>query len=146
MANKYQSIIVAVDGSKEADYAFRKSLDVAKRNEGAILNIVHVVENRMLGGVYNPTAYEQAQEQSEKILNDYKKQAEEEGLNNLNLIMEYGSPKSIIPNEAAESAQADLIICGATGINAVERFLIGLVSEAIVRSADCDVLVIRTPE
>ena len=31
-------------------------------------------------------------------------------------------------------------------LNAVERFLIGSVSENIVRSAKCDVLVVRTPE
>ena len=46
----------------------------------------------------------------------------------------------------SKKIQADLIICGATGLNAVERFLIGSVSENIVRSAKCDVLVIRTPE
>ena len=35
MANHYKSIVVAVDGSKEAEYAFRKSIDVAHRNEGS---------------------------------------------------------------------------------------------------------------
>ncbi|WP_317971105.1 universal stress protein [Sporosarcina oncorhynchi] len=42
--------------------------------------------------------------------------------------------------------QADLIICGAIGLNAVERFIFGSVSENIVCSAKCDVLVIRRPE
>jgi nucleotide-binding universal stress UspA family protein len=41
--------------------------------------------------------------------------------------------------------KADLIMCGATGHTPVERYLIGSVSQAIVRSAQCDVLVIRTP-
>jgi lipoprotein signal peptidase len=40
----------------------------------------------------------------------------------------------------------DLIICGATGLNAVERFFIGSSAEAITRHAKCDVLVVRTPE
>ncbi len=75
-----------------------------------------------------------------------KKQAEDEGLTNINLVIEYGSPKNIITKELSSIVDADLIICGATGLNAVERFLIGSVSEAIVRSAKCDVLVIRTPE
>ncbi|RKJ47427.1 universal stress protein, partial [Butyricicoccus sp. 1XD8-22] len=48
--------------------------------------------------------------------------------------------------ELSNVVEADLIVCGATGLNAVERFLIGSVSEAIVRSAKCDVLVVRTPE
>ena len=46
MANLYKSIVVAVDGSKEAEYAFRKSIDVAKRNEGSTLNLVNVIDTR----------------------------------------------------------------------------------------------------
>ena len=37
----------------------------------------------------------------------------------------------------------DLIICGAVGMNALERFLIGSVSSYITRHASCDVLVVR---
>ncbi len=33
---------------------------------------------------------------------------------------------------------------GATGLNAVERLLIGSVTEYVTRTADCDVLVVRT--
>ena len=87
-----------------------------------------------------------AQQRSEELLNGYKEQAEAEGVENVKVVIEYGSPKNIITKELANLVEADLIICGATGLNAVERFLIGSVSEAIVRSAKCDVLVIRTPE
>jgi len=145
MANKYKSIVVAVDGSKEAEYAFRKSIDVAKR---AVLNLVNVIDTRSFAAIeaYDRSIAERAQAFSEELLNGYKKQAEEEGLTNINLVIEYGSPKNIITKELSKIVDADLIICGATGLNAVERFLIGSVSEAIVRSAKCDVLVIRTPE
>ena len=67
-------------------------------------------------------------------------------MQNVNVIVEYGSPKTMILKDISKKLDADLIICGATGLNAVERFLIGSVSENIVRSAKCDVLVIRTPE
>ena len=39
---------------------------------------------------------------------------------------------------------ADLIMIGATGLNAVERILIGSVTEYVTRTAICDVLVVRT--
>lgn len=39
--------------------------------------------------------------------------------------------------------QTDLIVLGATGLNAVERLLIGSVTEYVTRTADCDVIVIR---
>ncbi|MBO8441671.1 MAG: universal stress protein, partial [Firmicutes bacterium] len=38
----------------------------------------------------------------------------------------------------------DLIMIGATGLNAVERILIGSVTEYVTRTAQCDVLVVRT--
>ncbi len=69
-----------------------------------------------------------------------KSKLKKKALKTLNVIIEYGSPKNIITRELSNVVDADLIICGATGFNAVERFLIGSVSEAIVRSAKCDVL------
>ena len=45
MLKQYQHIQVAVDGSKEADVAFSKAVEVAKRN-GATLEILHVVDTR----------------------------------------------------------------------------------------------------
>lgn len=146
MANHYKSILVAVDGSKEAEYAFRKSIDVAKRNDGSLLNIVNVIDTRAFEA-YGRSFVERAQQLSKELVNDYKAQAEAEGLTNVNVVIEYGSAKTMITKEIAHSAQADLIICGGTGLNAVERFFMtGSVADAIVRSAKCDVLVIRTPE
>jgi len=145
MANHYKSIVVAVDGSKEAEYAFRKSIDVARRNQDSILNLVNVIDTRAFEA-YERSSVEGAQKRSEELLNGYKAQAEAKGLENINIVVEHGSPRTIITKELANLVNADLIICGATGLNNVERFLIGSVSEAIVRSATCDVLVIRTPE
>ena len=48
-----------------------------------------------------------------------------------------------IPKEIAKNNNCDLIICGATGMSAVERFLMGSVSEHITRYAPCDVLIVR---
>ncbi|RUL56429.1 MULTISPECIES: universal stress protein [Lysinibacillus] len=144
----YKSIVVAVDGSKEAEYAFKKSIDVAKRNQDAKLNLVNVIDTRSFAAIeaYDRSIAERAQSFSEELLAGYKKQAEDAGVKNVNVVIEYGSPKTIITKELSKLVDADLIVCGATGLNAVERFLIGSVSEAIVRSSQCDVLVVRTPD
>lgn len=146
MAN-YKSIVVAVDGSKEAEYAFKKAVEIAKQ-DNAKINLVNVIDTRSFAAIeaYDRSIAEKAQAFSEELLDGYKKQAEEAGIQNVNVIIEYGSPKSVITKELSKLVDADLIVCGATGLNAVERFLIGSVSEAIVRSAKCDVLVVRTPE
>ncbi|WP_146551075.1 universal stress protein [Rummeliibacillus sp. SL167] len=145
MALNYKNIVVAVDGSKEAEYAFKKAVAIANRNEAA-LYLVNIIDTRSFAAIeaYDRSIQERAQEFAEELLEGYKKEAETSGVKDINVLIEYGSPKTIITKEVSSKVNADLIICGATGLNAVERFLIGSVSENIVRSAKCDVLVVRT--
>lgn len=145
MNMKYENILVAVDGSKEAEWAFRKSIEIAKRNEAA-LNLVHVIDTRSFAAIeaYDRSIADRATSYGNDLLKEYKATAEAAGVSTINTFVEYGSPKAIIPKEAAKQVKADLIVCGATGLNAMERFLIGSVSEHITRSANCDVLVVRT--
>ncbi|MFS0574861.1 universal stress protein [Sporosarcina sp. 179-K 3D1 HS] len=143
----YKQIIVAVDGSKESEWAFKKAVAIADRNE-ATLNLVNIIDTRSYAAVeaYDRSIAERAQKFAEELLAEYKAEAEKAGIKNVNTTVEYGSPKTMISRDLSTKVKADLIICGATGLNKVERFLIGSVSENIVRSAKCDVLVIRTPE
>lgn len=87
---------------------------------------------------------EQATEMAKQTLADYESNAKKAGLNNVTSVVEYGSPKQIIAREIPEDNQVDLIMLGATGLNAVERLFIGSVSEYVIRNAACDVLVVRT--
>jgi nucleotide-binding universal stress UspA family protein len=146
MDMSYKNILVAVDGSKQAEWAFKKAVQIAKRNNDAKLTLVHVVDTRSYGAVeaYDTTMAERAKAYAEELLGEYRTEAEAQGLANVHTIIEYGSPKVVISKEVAKELQADLIVCGATGLNAVERLLIGSVSENITRSAKCDVLVVRT--
>ena len=41
----YKNILIAVDGSHEAEWAFNKAVDVAKRND-AKLTIVNIIDSR----------------------------------------------------------------------------------------------------
>lgn len=144
---KYKHILVAVDGSKEAEWAFKKSIQIAKRN-GASLNLVHVIDTRSFAAIeaYDRSIADRAAKYGNELLDDYKKEAAAAGVTNINVFVEYGSPKAVIPKNVAKHVEADLIICGATGLNAMERFLIGSVSEHITRAAGCDVLIVRTDD
>ena len=144
---QYKQILVAVDGSKESEWAFKKSIAVAGRNN-ATLNLANIIDTRSYAAVeaYDRSIAERAQTFAVELLEDYKKEAIAAGIENVNVVVEYGSPKTMIPRDLSKKLNIDLIICGATGLNKVERFLIGSVSENIVRAAKCDVLVVRTAE
>jgi len=145
MGLTYKNVLVAVDGSKEAAWAFKKAVEVAKRNDAKLI-MTHVIDLRTFATVeaYDRTISERAKEFAKELLENYKLQAIESGVREVTYEIEYGSPKVKIAKEIAKKFNVDLIICGATGMNAVERFFIGSVSEHIVRYAPCDVMIIRT--
>ncbi|RST71253.1 universal stress protein [Siminovitchia acidinfaciens] len=141
----YNQVLVAVDGSEPAEWAFRKGIEVAKRND-ATLNLVHVVDTSHYRGIelYDVNFTKKAIKHAEELLDGYVQKAKEHGLDKVGTLVEEGSAKTVITKHAAKKVNADLIICGATGINAVERMFLGSVSEHITRHAECDVLVVRT--
>ena len=149
MTRLYKQIIIAVDRSNEASYAFQTALGIASRNVGATLHIVHVIDSAVfspLGSGMESTSIEEAQRQAEELVAQFSRQAEDYGLLYVRTAIEFGAAKNIIAKDYASEVGADLIICGATGKSGFQRMFVGSVSEAIVRMAACDVLVIRTPE
>ncbi|MGG3560364.1 universal stress protein [Neobacillus rhizosphaerae] len=145
MGLKYKNILVAIDGSKEADWALRKGIEIAKRNNSDLL-LVHVIDTRSFALIeaYDTVIGERAEKLAKDMLENYQKQAMDAGIAEVQYEIDFGSPKVRIPRDIAKKHNVDLIICGATGMNVVERFFIGSVSEHITRYAPCDVLVVRT--
>ena len=87
---------------------------------------------------------EQVTDTAKETLDDYVAYAKEQGGANVSYTIEYGAPKTLIAKEVPAKMHADLIMIGATGLNAVERVVIGSVTEYVTRTAVCDVLVVRT--
>ena len=69
MTLSYNHILVAVDGSKEAEWAFKKSIGVAQRND-ATLNLVNVIDTRSFAAIeaYDRSIADRAQSFAEELL------------------------------------------------------------------------------
>lgn len=145
MLQQYKHILVAIDGSYEAELAFRKAVEVALRNNGQ-LHLIHVIDTRAFQNIssFDSAMVEQVTETAKKTMDEYIVTANDLGLTDVDYSIEYGAPKSLIAREVPEKKDIDLIMIGATGLNAVERLLIGSVTEYVTRTAICDVLVVRT--
>ena len=87
MALNYKNIVVAVDGSKEAEYAFKKAVAIANRNEAA-LYLVNIIDTRSFAAIeaYDRSIQERAQEFAEELLEGYKKEAETSGVKDVNVL------------------------------------------------------------
>src|SRR5699024_6370217 len=116
----YKNILIAVDGSHEAEWAFNKAVDVAKRNE-AKLTIVNVIDSRTYSSyeVYDAQFTEKSKNFSEDLLKGYKEVATNAGVTDVGTRLEFGSPKAIIPKKLAENVEEDLVMCGTSGLKSV---------------------------
>lgn len=147
MTQMYKRILAAVDGSNESKAAFQKAMQLAERDEAELL-ICHVVDTTSYAGIehYSTDFVKGLDEYSQNILDEFKAEAEKETNLKITTILEHGSPKSLIPKAIVKKYHVDLIIVGAVGMGAVERFVLGSVSEQISRRAACDVLIVRSQE
>jgi nucleotide-binding universal stress UspA family protein len=146
MNTQYQNILLAVDGSKEAEGAFNKAIAISLQNNANLI-ICHVIDTSIMTTTsfdsLSHTISESMLDYGKELVDNYVELAKEQGVKSVSKVIEQGNPKSLISKVIAPKKNIDLIICGATGLNAIERLLIGSVSEHIVRYASCDVLVIR---
>ncbi|MFC6322560.1 universal stress protein [Companilactobacillus baiquanensis] len=149
MEQDYEKILVPVDGSKEAEMAFRKAVKVAQMNKGH-LDVLTVLDTKQFiglhGGMLNGDVIYQLSEDAQKYLNELKDEAVANGANadNIDIHIRFGEPKTVISQEFVEEYKNDLIMIGSTGMNAVTRLLVGSVSEYVTRNARTDVIIVRT--
>ena len=143
MSVKHTNILVAVDGSESAEVAFSRAVELCIQDQASLI-IAHVIDTRNFSTfeLYD-IATERAEDFGKRLLKEYEEKAMMAGVTNVSTVIEYGSPKVKIAKTIAPQNKIDLIVCGATGMNRVERLLMGSVSEHITRNATCDVMIVR---
>ncbi len=145
MSKLYKKILVAVDESHASEKAFVKAVELAKQYEVEKLIIAHVIDTRAYS-MYDHYNESVPREYAHRLLDGYVKRAHSLGCKNVKKIMKLGSPKIVVSKDIALEQSADLIVCGATGMSALDRIFLGSVSDNTVRHAICDVLIVRNPE
>jgi nucleotide-binding universal stress UspA family protein len=146
VADAFTHVLVAVDGSPAADAALLRAVALAGRI-GANLTVLHVAEPARLPSSFDPPrtyalAESTARLHGERILADARALA---GGVPLATEMHFGDPSEVICRRATELG-ADLVVVGSRGLGAIERVLLGSVSDAVIRCAPCSVLVVRGPD
>lgn len=150
VSKEYDRVMVAIDGSKTAELAFKKAVNIVKRNQGTLI-ITHILDTRSvtLFPQYNQPVnhsrfFEESKDAAAKTLDLYENWAREKGLDNIETVIRNGSPRTELSDVLPEELNVDLLILGATGLSAIERAFVGSVSQHVVRNAPCDVLIVRT--
>jgi nucleotide-binding universal stress UspA family protein len=139
-----KKILLASDGSKDAELAAKAAMDLSKKT-GAELHVVHAWRPlphyafpSLVPERYQPPYEEGAR----KILEAQVGRIEQAGITVSKAHLATGRPADAILDHA-ERIGAGLIVVGSRGLGPVKRLLVGSVSESIVHHAKCPVLVVR---
>lgn len=140
----YKEILIPIDGSDTAKAAFYKAIAIANLNH-AHLHILHVIDSRAYDRAldFRNSIMNEAAEEMEGVLAEYKKEALDAGVAQVDTYIEFGSPKGIITGALLKDLNIDLIVLGAVGKGAVERVLVGSVAEYATRKSPVDTIIAR---
>lgn len=152
-----KKILVAVDGSKSAQKAAKKAADLAEDLKAEV-TLIHVYTETAqipvnqfneVASYLSAETMESIMEQQEdtikerrqKILDQDAELFEEKGIKPEKVLL-HGDPADEVC-EYGEENNFDLIVVADKGHGKVERFLLGSISDKIVRHAEISVMVVK---
>jgi len=153
MAAEYKHILVGVDGSRQARRALDKAIAVAVRNEAELIIVTIMSGGDYVGlgsdtqvgfGYVDQQVMDEARQDLEAQVDKYRRKAQDAGVKQVVTAVFYGHAKVDLARTLPKEYHADLIMLGATGVNVVERMLMGSTASYVVANAICDVLIVRT--
>ena len=138
-------ILLAIDDSKFSEAAAQAV--IARHNvQGLEVRVLHAAEAPTLLTAPEMAQYippSESPEEAKAIVEKAAGALRSAGINMTTAIVQ-GEAKSIILDDA-KAWGADLIVLGSHGRKGLERFLVGSVSEAVLRHAHCSVEIVRLP-
>lgn len=142
----FQKILAAYDGSKAANKALDKAIELCKTTPEAQLEVLHVYDFPRFyvaeGFVPVPASMNKDfYELAERTVEEAKKRVVAAGLEP-KVEMVQGAPAETIL-EYAQKSGADLIVIGSRGLGGIREFVLGSVSHNVVQHARIPVLVVK---
>lgn len=140
----YDNLLVPTDGSPASLGAVDEAVSLASAVD-AHLTAVYVVDTRDYGtlpeGEFTSLATE-LEAEGERALKEVEDRAQAADVSVATAIVRGIPHESIL--EYADETDADVIVMGTHGRTGIDRFLLGSVTEKVIRSTDLPVLVTRS--
>jgi nucleotide-binding universal stress UspA family protein len=141
-------ILLATDGSEEANLATRTAVDLANKT-GSELHVVFVLRTQdapeygtSMGFDTEKAHEEEIKQMGQRLLDEQVRRVEEVGGTVAGAHFRMARPDQGIL-AVGEDVGIGLIVLGSRGLGGVKRALMGSVSDSVVRHAHCPVLVVR---
>lgn len=143
--NFFKRILIATDGSENAAKAVTHGIDIAKKT-GAEVHVIyitsteHAVTTRTVMGWTD--SFEKYLEEIGKEALAYATEIGEKAGIKVEPVFRKGRPAEEILDYAEEN-NIDLIIMGTQGLTGIKKFLIGSVTEKVLRHSKVPVMIVR---
>lgn len=143
-----KNVVIGIDGSDASLRAAKSAVQLFQLTERDVqITLVNVVSVTGIFKFISLVRFVAAVEDNlvmsgEAALTDAQNQLSEMGLKSIDFVLKNGEPADEIL-KVADSLNAQLIVIGAQGRSAVEKFLIGSVSSRISTYAKCSTAVIK---
>lgn len=136
----YDDVLFPTDGSENSNVALQHALSLAERYDARIhaLYVVNTTYSDL--GASGDTTVDSLRDRGEAAVRAVEERAATEGIEVITRIEE-GDPYSEIIEYSG--ANADLIVMGTRGRSGIDRYLLGSVTEKVVRTADVPVFTVR---
>ncbi|MEM1925461.1 MAG: universal stress protein [Pyrobaculum sp.] len=127
----YRKILIAYDGSDHAKKAIQHAVALAKAFDSALYVITIATDPSQV-----------SIERARRIVDEAARQISDMGVSVAETEVRSGNPPTEILNYA-EEREVDLIVMGSRGLSAIQRLVLGSVSQTVVSRARVPVLVVR---
>lgn len=139
---KLDKILIPLDGSKLAEQALTKALEVAQGAGGPTLFLLRAAEASTWPGTDATEDQVRVVGEAQEYLAAVATYLAQQGFRKIKTVVWYGSPASAIV-EAARVEKADLIVMTTHGRSGLGRLILGSVAEAVVRGTSTPILLLR---
>jgi nucleotide-binding universal stress UspA family protein len=140
----YQNILIGIDGSKQAKRAFEVGCDLAKAL-GAKVDLLWIINRDHSMDVSFGVGiefYQDLADQAKEKIKPYQQAAQQKGIK-VDAEVTIGNVKELLSETYPQDHKTDLIVIGQTGMNSIEKLVVGSHTSYVVRNSACDVLVVK---
>lgn len=140
----YERILLPTDGSEPAERAVEQALSLAELTD-ATLYVISVADQTVVPpDVRAGTVLDQLEETAAETVANVKSRAEADDVAVTTAVLR-GTPHRAIL-DYADDEDVDVVVMGTHGRRGLDRYLIGSVTERVVRLSDVPVLTVRVNE
>ncbi len=139
----YDDILYPTDGSEASAATFPHVVSQAEAFDARV-HLLYVVNTTYAGvGAAGKTSVNSLRERGDAVLAEFERRLAESGIDAVARTRE-GDPHTEIKGYSDD--EVDMIVMGTRGRGGIEKYLLGSVTEKVVRTADVPVFTIRTAE